>query len=701
VSKTSGTADEILNLPSGGGSVSGSGDSFSVDLNTGTAVAGFHLTLPAGPNGIMPPFRLQYSAGTGDGPFGLGWSLGLLTIQCKITPSADPQDPTAVGAYSLVGVGDLVDMGNSRFRPTVDSSGQLIQFVSGVWTVTDKNDTTCSLGTTSNSQLGGNPPAAWLIDHCTDSSGNAIVYTWLEDGGARLPQTIAWGTYQIVFQYEARPDVIIDGSYGRPITIDQRCSSIQLHVTTEAQTLVRSWTLLYLDNGGRGRSLLGTIREQGHAADGSVLAAPDRTFAYSNFGTPALLPITGWTTPLTDVDTDLADLNGDGLPDILHVGAGLPTMRPNLGGGRFGAPRAISRGPAPLRLSSPNAAFADMSGSGNVDLMVLDQPIAGYYPLSAPGGSSPASFGFPVVFNRAPHVLPADPHVRMLDLNGDGITDLLFDTGRAWLIYLREGVSSWSSFPRVLPPDRTPPVSLTDDHTYLADMTGDGLTDIVRVDGGGVTYWPARADGGWDAAVRMSPSPALTRNHEPLRLSLVDVDGDGCADLIYVGPTSVTLWRNVGAGQLSDPIVFPNTPLAAPGSYRIVDLLGSGTVGVHFELPAVRVGQSRQAFLDFSGGVKPYLLTDMATGQSQSTHISYRPSTQFAQDDAVAGSPWQTYHPFPVQCVARTDQTDHATGVVASTQYAYHDGRYDPDTRIFLGFGRVDCDQLGDATCPG
>ena len=36
MSKSSGTADEILNLPSGGGSVSGSGTTFNVDLNTGT-----------------------------------------------------------------------------------------------------------------------------------------------------------------------------------------------------------------------------------------------------------------------------------------------------------------------------------------------------------------------------------------------------------------------------------------------------------------------------------------------------------------------------------------------------------------------------------------------------------------------------------------------------------------------------------------
>lgn len=72
-------------------------------------------------------------------------------------------------------------------------------------------------------------------------------------------------------------------------------------------------------------------------------------------------------------------------------------------------------------------------------------------------------------------------------------------------------------------------MSLADPHVYLADMTGDGLTDVVLASGGGVTYWPARADGGWGTATELSPAPAFSRNHDPNRLFLVDVDGDGCA----------------------------------------------------------------------------------------------------------------------------------------------------------------------------
>ncbi len=700
MSKTSGTAEEILNLPSGGGTVSGSGTGFSVDLNTGTLVAGLDLHLPAGPNGIMPQVSLSYSSAAGDGPFAMGWSLGTLTISRKISPSADPQDPTAPGVYAMSGVGDLVDMGNGRYRPTADSTGMLIEFANGYWTVTDNRDTSFTLGSTAAAQIGMDPPAAWLLDGCSDSSGNTVRYAWLPDNGSLLPGTVSWGTYQLVFQYEDRPDLLITGSYGVPVQTTKRCSAIELHVTTETASLVRSWQLLYNDDQGAGRSFLATIREQGHAADGSIVAAPDRTFAYTTSGAPRFVPVAGAMSSLNSGDTDLVDLDGDGLPDVLTLGAGLPTWSQNLGGGKFGFPRALSQAPSPLRLSSLNIAFADMSGEGNADLLVLDQPFAGYYPLSTPGGAAPTGFGMPVVFPQAPSVVPGDPKVRLLDLNGDSLTDVLSDTGSAWIEYLRDDPRTWSAYPRVLPPERTPPVSLSDPHVYLGDMTGDGYSDVVLVNGGGVTYWPARADGGWGAPVSMSPAPVLGRGWDPRRLALADIDGDGCADFLYVGPTSVTVWRNTGANRLSEPTTIQPTPLAIPGSYRLVDLLGQGTVGIVFEIPDARGGQPRQTFLDLSGGVKPNLLSDISNGPGQSTQVSYLPSTTFAQQDAERGAPWQTYHPFPVQCVARTDQTDLGTGVTATNTYEYHEGRYDPGTRVFLGFSRVDSDQIGDATCP-
>jgi RHS repeat-associated protein len=699
MTQPSGTADEILKLPSGGGSVSGAGSSFSVDLNTGTLTAGIALQLPTGPNGVVPQLTLRYSSAAGDGPFGRGWSLSTLSILRTVTPSV-VADPTALEAYSMIGVGEILDVGGGRWRPAVDATGQRIALADGSWTVTDNKGARFTLGTTAASRIGTDPVVGWLLDSCTDSSGNTVSYTWRSADGWLVPDTVSWGTYKLVFVYEPRPDLLVDGSYGAPVRLAQRCAAIELQVTTEEVPLVRSWQLSYDDAGGLGRSLLASVVEQGHAADGTVLAAPAKQLSYTVAGAPELLPVTGFVDPLDDPDTDLIDLNGDGLPDLLRTGAGRPTVSRNLGNGKFGFPRPMTQAPSPLRLSSPYVAFADMSGAGNADLLVLDRPLAGYYPLEAPGGTAPTGFGFPVVFRQAPNVLPGDPRARFLDLNNDDMTDVLYDTGRAWLANLRSDASEWDDEPVVFPAERTPPVSLTDPHVYLADMTGDGYTDIVHVDGGGVTYWPARADGGWDQAVTMTSGPAPDRDWEPARLSIYDVDGDGCADLVYVGPTSTTVWLNVGADRLAAPVTVPHTPIATPGSYRVVDLFGRGTAGVHFQLPQVRTGQVRQCFLDLTGGVKPGLLSVLTNGPGKTTTVTWKTSTDDSQADARAGAPWPTYHPFPVQCVGRTDETDHGSGVTATVEYHYHNGRYDPATRVWLGFGTVDTEQAGDASCP-
>ncbi|MFE9174376.1 toxin TcdB middle/N-terminal domain-containing protein [Streptomyces kebangsaanensis] len=688
---SNGTADEVLALPTGGGAVSGRIGGVSVDLNTGEATTSVELDLPAGPNALTPPVTLEYSTRSGDGPFGMGWSLGLMSVRRRVRPAWVPHEPT----YELAGVGELVAVGGRRYRPIVDTSGALIEALDQGWAVTDKTDLRTTLGTTDAARVGGAHATAWYVDRCTDNAGHTIEYRWAAAGSGLVPESIAWGTHLLVFRYETRPDVLIDAASGPPVVLNLRCRAIELHETTEAASLVRTWTLGY----GDGRSLLTTIEEAGHAADGSTLAAPVRRFGYSRAAAPSLRAIEGLTMSLADPDVDLADLTGDGLPDLVHIGDGPPAVSTNLGDGRFAPARRLATAPAPLRLSAPGAALADMTGNGAVDLLEMGPAATGFYPLCAPNGAGAPHFGRPTAFRRAPAVSPADPRTRLLDLDGDGVTDMLLDTGRTWLVYLRTDADTWSA-PIPLPRERTPQVSLADPHVYLADMTGDGRTDVVLVERGATLYWPARADGGWGDPVDLTPTPVLRPDHDPRRLRLVDVDGDGCADLVYVD-SQVTIWYMLGATRLSAPQVVAGTPPATPGSTRVADLFGIGTRGIVFALPTRSSPTGAHAYLDLTGGTKPYLLTELSYGDAARTRITHQPSTDFARRDAARGAPWPTYHPFPIQCVARVERCDLGSGDTTTTTYTYHNGRYDPDQRRFLGFGRVVTEEQGDASCPG
>lgn len=77
MSNKSGTSNQVISLPQGGGALHGIGEKFSPDLYTGTGNFTVPIALPPGRNGFQPQLNLVYSTGTGNSPFGLGWGLSI------------------------------------------------------------------------------------------------------------------------------------------------------------------------------------------------------------------------------------------------------------------------------------------------------------------------------------------------------------------------------------------------------------------------------------------------------------------------------------------------------------------------------------------------------------------------------------------------------------------------------------------------
>src|SRR5262249_16572280 len=153
-----------------------------------------------------------------------------------------------------------------------------------------------------------------------------------------------------------------------------------------------------------------------------------------------------------------------------------------------------------------------------------------------------------------------DPELRPVDLDGDGITDVL-RTGSQFELFYFDRAVGWSrgelrtrgDF------DQFPDVYLSDARIKLADMTGDGLQDIVCLNDGHVDYWPYLGDGRWGARISMAgtvqfPDGAAygAIGFDPKRALLGDVDGDGVADLVYVESGRVTVWLNQSGNVWSD-----------------------------------------------------------------------------------------------------------------------------------------------------
>ena len=229
---------------------------------------------------------------------------------------------------------------------------------------------------------------------------------------------------------------------------------------------------------------------------------------------------------------------------------------------------------------------------------------------------------------------------------------------------------------------------------YLADMSGDGLSDLVRVRNGEICYWPNVGFGRFGAKVTMDRCPWLDQpgHFDQRRVRLADVDGSGTADLIYLHPDGTRLYLNQSGNGFSEPHTLPHgfPRLDSLAHVMVADLLGRGTACLVWSSPLPGDSGRQLRYVDLMTAGKPYLLTEMVNNLGAETRISYAPSTQFYLADQAAGRPWVTRLPFPVQVVERVETIDRINRNRFTTRHAYHHGYFDGFEREFRGFGMVE-----------
>lgn len=113
-----------ITLPKGGGAIRGMGEKFAANPVTGTGSVTLPIATSPGRSGFGPQLALCYDSGTGNGPFGFGWSLSLPSITRK-TDKGLPQyrDAEESDVFILSGAEDLVpvlvEVGGSWQRETL------------------------------------------------------------------------------------------------------------------------------------------------------------------------------------------------------------------------------------------------------------------------------------------------------------------------------------------------------------------------------------------------------------------------------------------------------------------------------------------------------------------------------------------------------------------------------------------------------
>jgi len=394
---------------------------------------------------------------------------------------------------------------------------------------------------------------------------------------------------------------------------------------------------------------------------------------------------------LSDAHFTMLDVFGDGLPDIVSATNDRYYYWQNLGGARLDRRRSLSTMPAGVVFGDPGVSLGDMGGDGLPDLIVDAAPIAGFHEATSDGGWKPFRR-----FDRAPTFEFSDPNLRLVDLTGDGLSDMLVtrDSHFLWFRCLGEtGYDDPKAIPRRHDMDSFPDVYFDDPdgRVRLADMSGDGLTDIVMVHDGRIEYWPNKGHGDWGGRIVMEHAPRIGFGFDPRRFFLVDLDGTGCADAVYVDFDRVHFWFNQSGNAFGPQQTIVGTPSTVDTTaLQFADFFGTGTACLVWSYDYALGSGGNYKVLDFCGTHKPHLLIEMANGLGATTRAKYAASTKFYLEDKKNRRPWITNLPFPVQVLEKTETVDHIGKTKLVSTYTYHHGFYDGREREFRGFGRVD-----------
>ncbi|HWN70556.1 MAG TPA: SpvB/TcaC N-terminal domain-containing protein, partial [Haliangium sp.] len=203
-----------LALPRGGGAIRGMGEKFAANPVTGTGSFTVPIAVSPGRSGFAPQLTLSYDSGSGNGPFGWGFSLSLPAITRKTDKGLPKYDDTAESdIFVLSGAEDLVPVlvGDARhqetrtladgttyrvqrYRPRIEGLFARIERWTDTstgmahWRSISKENITTFYGRTAAARIADPADPArvfsWLIEESHDDKGNVISYEYKPEDAA-------------------------------------------------------------------------------------------------------------------------------------------------------------------------------------------------------------------------------------------------------------------------------------------------------------------------------------------------------------------------------------------------------------------------------------------------------------------------------------------------------------------------------------
>ncbi len=387
------------------------------------------------------------------------------------------------------------------------------------------------------------------------------------------------------------------------------------------------------------------------------------------------------------------DLYNEGIPGILNRNSVPWYYSRNVGSGCFAPPEKVNV--MPNFGNKSGIQVMDVDGNGEKAFVSYNQTNASYAIINEDEQIQQVQN-----FKAIPYPDIQNERAKYIDLNGDNKADLIVPKGEYFLYYPSDGKKGFKSGIKIKKPscDTHAPTFIHSDEKntiFIADMVGDGLSDIVKIenDTGLVCYWANMGYGKFSPKVIMGNLKFGSQKLNPQYIKLSDIDGGGSADIIYIGNNKFQVALNMSGNYFNEEVIEIENfqKIDTLINIQVTDFLGTGTACIVYSSPHKKDEAHPVKYLEIMDGKKPFLLNKTKNGYGKEINLSYCTSTKFYLEDKKAGNPWVTKLPFPVHVLEKTETRDYISGSRYVSSYKYHHGFYDLRyEKEFRGFGMVE-----------
>jgi RHS repeat-associated protein len=614
-----------ITLPTGGGALRSIGEKFSANPFTGTGSTSVPVASSPGRGGFGPRLALTYGSGQGNGPWGLGWMLGVPAISRK-TDKGLPRyfdgapDPKDRDTFILAGVEDLVhvlDGSNiwedvrdgyriERYMPRVEGAFSRIerwtnQTTGAVhWRTISAGNVTSYFGKTASARiadpLNTNRVFSWLLEESHDDRGNIIVYEYKQedlvgvnvDALEEKPRLAATTTqaqrYLKRIKYGNSTPFVMGGwlfevvlDYGEHGTWHD--DQLEISPAEDRDWPIRQDTFSTNRAGFeiRTRRLCRRVLMFHHfteelGEDPYLVASTDLVHDED----PAITRVTGviqrsyrldegsgWydTAALPTLEFEYSDSS---LDPVLHEITDASTLE-NL----------------PAGIDGRMTRLVDLDGEG-VPGIVVEEAGTWYYKR----GLGDGRFGGMMPLPSRPTTL-GGAGVQLMDVDGDGRKELVSFVAPTAGFFTRTATEGWGDFQAF---STIPNIDWQDPRLQLIDLNGEGFPDLLIDRGDTFEWYRSKGAEGFEAPQTIPnphddvSKPVLFHADATTTIQFSDMIGDGLADLVRIRNGEVVYWPNLGYGRFGNMIRMRGlAPFASasnlfdPSRIRLSDVDGSGT----------------------------------------------------------------------------------------------------------------------------